>query len=108
MATKRKKKKATRGTTRWQAAPDDAIRLAALRWFALTLEQRAIELYATNALSYHEMEHVLRKALHHMDELGEKFALAEEDECPEGYIPCGNGVCKPSCDRLSDPSSPEI
>lgn len=98
---KKKKKKLTR-TSRWQAAPDDAIRLAALRWFALTLEQRSIELYATNTETFREMEDVLRKALHHLDDIAIKFALGEDDECPEGYIPCGNGVCKPSCDRLSD------
>ena len=102
----KKKKKLTRGTGRWQAAPNDAIRLAALRWFALTLEQRAIELYATNASTYKEMEHVLRKALHHLDHLREEFALGADDECPEGYIPCENGVCKPSCDGLTDPPEP--
>jgi hypothetical protein len=101
MATKKKKKPA-RGTSRWQAVPNDAIRLAALRWFALTLEQRAIELYATDQATYHRMEHVLRKALRELDHLGKEFALSAADECPEGYIPCEDGVCKPSCDRLDD------
>ena len=98
----KRSKRLTHGTSRWQAAPDDAIRLAALRWFALTLEQRSIELYATNTKTFRKMEHVLRNALHDLDEIGIKFALGEDDECPEGYIPCGNGVCKPSCDRLTD------
>ena len=99
----KRKKKSTGGTTRWQAAPNDAIRLAALRWFALTLEKRSIELYATNAASYHEMEDILRKALHRLDHLRDKFSLGEDDECPEGYIMCGNGVCAPSCDKLTGP-----
>ena len=95
----KKKKKPTGGTGRWQAAPNDAIRLAALRWFALTIEKEAIELYATNTATFPEIERILRKALGHIDDLRDKFAVAEEG-CPEGYVLCDDDVCRPSCDKL--------
>jgi hypothetical protein len=98
-----KKKKRPRGTERWQAVPNDAIRLAALRWFALTIEKEAIELYATNTLSFPEMEKILRKALGDIDDLRDKFA-AEEDGCPEGYFLCDDDVCRPSCDKITSDS----
>jgi len=99
----KKKKKPTGGTGRWQAAPNDAIRLAALRWFALTIEKEAIELYATNTLSFPEMEKILRKALGEIDDLRDEISLANED-CPEGYILCDDDVCRPSCDKVSSDS----
>ena len=99
----KRKKKSTGGTTRWQAVPNDAIRLAALRWFALTIEKRTIELYATKSSTYHDMEDILRKALHRLDHLRNTLAVGDDDECPEGYIMCGNGVCAPSCDKLTGP-----
>jgi hypothetical protein len=97
----KKKKKPTGGTSRWQAAPNDAIRLATLRWFALTIEKEGIELYATNTATFPEIEKILRKALGDIDELRDRFAEGEDD-CPEGYIRCNDDVCRPSCDRLSD------
>ena len=69
----KKKKKPTGGTGRWQAAPNDAIRLAALRWFALTIEKEGIELYATNTATFPEMEKILRKALGEIDDLRDKI-----------------------------------
>lgn len=102
----RKKKKGPGGTDRWQAAPNDAIKLAALRWFALTIEKEGIELYATNTASFPALEKILRKALGDMDELRDKFALADDD-CPEGYIRCDDDVCRPSCDKLGEDSDDE-
>lgn len=100
-----KKKKTTfhRGTDRWKAVPNDAIKLAALRWFALTIEKVGIELYATNAASFKEMEKILRKALGELDDLRDRFELANED-CPEGYILCDDDVCRPSCDKITSDS----
>ena len=100
-----KKKKNTfhRGTDRWQAAPNDAIRLAALRWFALTIEKWAIELYATDATTYPKMVKALRHALNDLRDIRDD-ARQDEDDCPEGYVLCDDGVCAPSCDRLTEPA----
>jgi len=98
------KKKTTfhRGTDRWKAVPNDAIKLAAVRWFALTIEKAGIELYATNTASFPELEKILRKTLGDIDDLRDKFASQEAD-CPEGYVLCDDDVCRPSCDRLGEP-----
>ena len=100
-----KKKKPTfhRGTDRWKAVPNDAIKLAALRWFALTIEKEGIELYATNAASFPEIEKILRTALGAIDDLRDKFS-ADEDGCPEGYFLCDDDVCRPSCDKITSAS----
>ena len=98
-----KKKNSKKGDTKWQPAPNDAIQLSALRWFALTIEKASIELYATNSKSYIEMVKLLRKTLDAMGDLREDFGLANEDDCPEGYVLCTNGLCQPACDRLSNP-----
>lgn len=99
-----KKKKPTfhRGTDRWKAVPNDAIKLAALRWFALTIEKWSIELYATNTATFPELEKILRKTMNAMSDLRDDFA-AEADDCPEGYVLCDDGVCAPSCDKMSGP-----
>ncbi len=70
----RRKRNRQAAPSRWQAVPNDAIRLAALRWFALTIEKEAIELYATNTATFPEMEKILRKALGEIDDLRDKFA----------------------------------
>ena len=48
MAKKSRKKKPIHLHKIWHAEPDDAIRLAALRWFALQIERLSIEIYASD------------------------------------------------------------
>jgi len=95
-------KKTKKNTPRWKAAPDDAIRLAALRWYALQLESSAICLYATNQTAYKELESVLKRAMVAMNGLKQKFGIADnlEDGCPDGYVLCKDGVCAPMCDGV--------
>ena len=92
-------KKGPKQTGRWQAVPDDAIRLAALRWFALQLESVAICNYATDAATYLEMEDILKHALRKMQKVTRKQALSD-DECPEGFVRCKDGTCAPACDGI--------
>ena len=87
------KKKAMQSTGRWQAAPDDAIRLAALRWFALEIEQMCIEVYATNPGSYHTLEEMLR---HTVEKLHQHKLSVGAETCPDGYVLCGE-TCAPMC-----------
>lgn len=88
------------GTERkWQADPDDAIRLAALRWFALEIEKLAIELYASDKTTYRAMEEILIGTVKQMGDLSTKLML-QEDECPEGYVLCKDGLCAPMCDGI--------
>jgi len=95
------KKKKSKRAVKWKAQPDDPIRLAALRWFALQLEASAICLYATNPDSYLAMEDVLKSALRGLNGLKKDFAVAaEEDPCPEGFVLCEDGTCAPACDGI--------
>jgi hypothetical protein len=94
---KRKKKGVPRN--KWQAHPNDAIRLAALRWFALEIERVSIQIYASNQNLYEDMEDVLRQTLLSMADVGKDAALGDGD-CPEGYFLCRDGVCAPMCDGI--------
>ena len=83
---------------KWEPSGEDAISLAAFRWFANTIENAAIELYATDRTSFKEVETVLRHALSDLEGLRPRFLVSEEENgCPDGYVLC-HGVCAPSCD----------
>ena len=83
---------------RWEPSAEDGMSLAAFRWFANTIENVAIELYATDRRSYPEIEAVLRDTLKELKSVRSSYAVShEENGCPDGYVLC-HGVCAPSCD----------
>jgi len=98
----KRKKTSASSANKWQPRADDAIRLAALRWFALELERLSIEIYASNQALYPNMEDVLRKAVKSMSEVGRRVSLAGNDECPGGFFLCKDGICAPMCDSAGD------
>ena len=98
MASKRGSKK-TRIV--WQAGPDDAIRLAALRWFALEIERMGIEIYASDKTKYKTIEKVLRQTMKAMNATRDHVIVADSDECPDGYFLCKDGLCAPMCDGIA-------
>ena len=84
------------GQIKWQPNPDDAIKLAALRWFALTIESSAIQIYATDARQYAALEQVLHACVDGIRGLNKDFVLGGDDDCPPGFVQCGN-ECAPMC-----------
>ena len=98
MASKRGSKKT--GIV-WQAGPDDAIRLAALRWFALEIERMGIEIYASDKTKYKAIEKVLRQTMTAMNAQRDRVIVADSDECPDGYVLCKDGLCAPMCDGIA-------
>jgi len=85
----------------WKPSPDDAMSLAALRWMANTIENFAIELYATDRESFSEVEEVLRNTLKELKRTKRSFAVSPgENGCPDGWILC-HGICVPSCEELA-------
>jgi hypothetical protein len=82
---------------KWQGTPDDAIKLAALRWFALNIESAAIEMYATDSSRYSEVEIVLKTCLAEVARL-RKTLVGSEGDCPPGFVLCRDNVCSPMCD----------
>lgn len=85
----------------WNPSPTDAMSLAALRWFACTLEAFAIDIYATDREAYGRIETVFRKALKDLGDIPIK-EITGDDDCPDGYVRCGL-FCKPAC--LADPAA---
>lgn len=84
----------------WDPSPKDAISLAAFRWFANTIENCAIELYATERKSFKEVERVLRATLRELERIRVSHVIPEEENgCPDGYVLC-HGICRPSCDDV--------
>ena len=95
---KKKKKQSGPSTVKWDPRPNDAIKLAALRWFALEMERIAIQLYASNPDLYGEMETIMRQTLKSLGDAGRQIADPVSGECPEGYVLCPDGICAPMCD----------
>lgn len=98
----KRKKTSAPTASKWHPRPDDAIRLAALRWFALELERLSIEIYASNQDLYPQMERVLRDALKSLGGVGRRVNLVADNECPDGYVLCKDGICAPMCDSVGD------
>jgi hypothetical protein len=80
------------------ADPNDAINLAALRWYACTIERICIEIYATNRKKFTRLEKLLNRQVKELEALGAIAALADDDACPPGYVMCEDRLCAPSCD----------
>ena len=84
----------------WEPSPKDATAIAAFRWFANALENRALELYLTDRTHFEHIESVFRRTLKEIDDTQARSRVAqEEDGCPEGWVLC-DGICKPSCDPM--------
>ena len=83
---------------KWQAHPNDAIKLAALRWYALMAETSAIQLYATNPGNFDATAGIMREAIKKMEKVGQSLGDSGTD-CPQGYVWCGR-ECAPMCDVI--------
>lgn len=82
----------------WVALPQDAINLAALRWYACEIEQVCIEIYATNRKKFTKLEDMLKKHVTALKTLGASKLIADDDNCPPGYVMCEDRLCAPACD----------
>ena len=96
MAKKRDKKHHKKhGTGRWQGTPDDAIKLAAIRWYLCAIEIEAIQLYATDPSLYESIEEKMGDCIDELHGL-KKTLTGDEGDCPPGYVMCGD-ECAPRC-----------
>lgn len=93
----RKSSKSARRT--WKPQANDAIRLAALRWYAITIERLAIDIYATDRRKFEAMEAILKRETKALFDVGQGPGGALQDgDCPDGYFLCKDGLCAPMCD----------
>ena len=90
-----KRKKGDR-MNKWEPKANDAINLATIRWFALMMEAKAIEIYGTNPAVYPKIQEVLGKCLSEVAEISPKKDIADSGDCPPGWVPCGED-CAPRC-----------
>src|SRR5262245_57036881 len=81
---------------KWGPHPNDAIRLAAVRWFACRIEMEAIQIYATDSAKANLIEDVMAECITKLHELRPKPVTGEDGDCPPGYVMCG-GECAPRC-----------
>jgi hypothetical protein len=81
---------------KWEPQPNDAINLATIRWFALMIEAKAIEIFGTNPSVYPEIQKVLAKCLGEVASINVEKPIAGAGDCPPGWVPCGED-CAPVC-----------
>ena len=88
--------------TKWSPQNDDPVMtLAAIRWYAISIEKLAQDIYVTRKGLYPEAETILREAFHALGRVRKTMSMAQADEegCPPGYVNC-NGACLPDCDPM--------
>jgi len=87
----------------WSPQDDQtALTLAAIRWYAVSIEKLATDIYITNKALYPEARAVLDQAFRDLGQIRKSLQSAQmtEQGCPPGYEDCG-GVCLPSCDPMT-------
>ena len=81
---------------KWEPSPGDAINLATIRWFALMVEAKAIEIYGTDPAVYPELQKVLANCLGEVSSIKAPQPVAGDGDCPPGWVQCGED-CAPVC-----------
>lgn len=98
MAKAQGKKAARRSYGGPPARINDAEQLAALRWLAMKIEQVSIEVFVTDRGKFSQIEDSLRTEVQLLKQIGRPVKPPEDDDCPDGYVLCRNGLCAPMCD----------
>jgi hypothetical protein len=81
---------------KWEPNASDAINLATIRWFALAVEAKAIEIYGTDKTVYPEILAALNKGLSAINTVNVKKPIAGDGDCPPGWVRCADD-CAPAC-----------
>ena len=86
----------------WNEQSDQpALTLAAIRWYAISIEKLAADLYVTKPAQYPAVQAGLNKAVADLEALRTQLKAGGEvanGGCPPGYRNCG-GLGLPSCPR---------
>jgi hypothetical protein len=86
--------------TRWTPQADDAMNLATIRWYGITLERLLIEMYSTNRHKWPGLQERLNQDLKDLYDYFKSPDFADEDECPPGQTMCSDGLCAAQCERF--------
>ena len=87
---------------KWSPDNDQPVMtLAAIRWYTMSIEKLANDIYITRKTLYPEVELALRTAFESLGRVRKTMSVqqADEDGCPPGYVNC-NGACLPDCDPM--------
>ena len=82
----------------WSKDQDQpAMTLAAIRWYAMTIERMSTEIYITNPSNYPQVKNALDAAVSALEKIRVGTTTAAlGGGCPPGYQDC-DGVCLPKC-----------
>ena len=84
----------------WTKEQDQpAMTLAAIRWYALSIEKLSADLYVTNPANFPQVQQALNSALSALEALRAprtNALRATGEGCPPGFKDC-DGVCMPKC-----------
>jgi hypothetical protein len=96
MAKKQKKKPSKRPAVETrEGLVSDASHLAAIRWYVLVLEKRAIELVVTDPTSLEDVNRALSECWDTLRSLTPS-SVESAGGCPPGFQLCDD-ICQPEC-----------
>ena len=80
---------------------NDALNLAAINWYALSINRLATQVYVTDPKRFTDISNALTEALESLKQV--QMALAAPcGDCPDGWECCRNGLCAPTCDDVEN------
>jgi hypothetical protein len=80
----------------WESSGNDATNYAAVRWYALVLEQHAIAILGSDRTRFNDVRSILAQALDSLQGMENGITVAAVQSCPPGWVLCG-GLCAPDC-----------
>lgn len=81
----------------WKTDQDQpAMTLAAIRWYAMSIEKYATDVYITDRGKYPEVQQALSGALASLEQLRSQLSAVDASGCPPGFKNC-SGICLPEC-----------
>ncbi|MDQ3068166.1 MAG: hypothetical protein M3R55_00370 [Acidobacteriota bacterium] len=88
--------------SKWTPQEDQtALTLAAIRWYAISIEKLSADLYITNKTLYPEVQAILNTCFRDLGAVRKSLLPPAGDEgCGPGYVNC-HGVCLPDCDNFN-------
>lgn len=79
-----------------QDGDQTAYALAAIRWYTISLEKLANDIYITDKARHEEVLRIFQSAFREMGAVRKSLAMVA---CPPGYVNC-HGACLPDCDEM--------
>ena len=79
-----------------RAVPGTHAHVAAVRWYALKIELRALEVVVTNGATFSKVDSILQAAMTKLDDI-EPLVPKLAADCPPPWDICPDEICRPNC-----------